>query len=179
MSSWVQGGHLTKLLMFSRCRSCWLKPLAGAHPPIVSMCTYTQQRPSKVCVCVIGEHIIKDMSFLFTTQLAQHKYSKGNAYARSMCKQIVWTSSKCGNTKTPSKVEETMVSISCWRICILLRSRLWKEQVVNILEAIRGEFGKNTYGKMSKSSTTCVQTNHRKEQVFIEFVATQVIFIQK
>jgi hypothetical protein len=60
-----------------------------------------------------------------------------------------------------------------------MRSRLWKEKVVNILEAIRGEFGKNTYGKMSKSSSTCVQTNHRKEQVFIIFVATQIIFIQK
>jgi hypothetical protein len=59
-----------------------------------------------------------------------------------------------------------------------LRSRLWKEQVLNILEAIRGEFGKNTNDKMSKSSSTCVQTNHKKEQVFIEFVATQVIFIQ-
>jgi hypothetical protein len=32
---------------------------------------------------------------------------------------------------------------------------------------------------MSKSSTTCVQTNHRKEQVFIVYVATQIIFIQK
>jgi hypothetical protein len=54
-----------------------------------------------------------------------------------------------------------------------------KEKVVNILEAIRGEFGKNTYGKMSKSSSICVQTNHRKEQVFILFVATQVVFIHK
>jgi hypothetical protein len=72
-----------------------------------------------------------------------------------------------------------MVSISCEKTCILLRSRLWKEQVVNILEAIRGEFGKNTYGKMSKSSSTCAQTNYRKEQVFIILVATQIIFIQK
>jgi hypothetical protein len=54
-----------------------------------------------------------------------------------------------------------------------------KEKVVNILKAIRGEFGKNTYGKMSKSSSTFVQTNHRKEQVFIVFVATQIILIQK
>jgi hypothetical protein len=50
---------------------------------------------------------------------------------------------------------------------------------VNILEAIRGEFGKNTYDKISKSSSTWMQTNHRKEQVFIIFVATQIIFIQK
>jgi hypothetical protein len=35
-----------------------------------------------------------------------------------------------------------MVSISCGRACTLLHARLWKEQVVNILEAIRGEFGK-------------------------------------
>jgi hypothetical protein len=32
---------------------------------------------------------------------------------------------------------------------------------------------------MSKSSSTFVQTNHRKEQVFIVFVATQIILIQK
>jgi hypothetical protein len=51
-----------------------------------------------------------------------------------------------------------------------LHSRLWKEKVVNILEAIRGEFHKNTYDKMPKSSSRCVQTNHRKEQVFIIFV---------
>jgi hypothetical protein len=61
----------------------------------------------------------------------------------------------------------------------IIAPRLWKKQVVNILEAIRGEFGKNTYSKMSKSSSTCVQTNHRKEQVLIMFVATQIIFIQK
>jgi hypothetical protein len=54
-----------------------------------------------------------------------------------------------------------------------------KEKVVNILEAISGEFGKNTYEKMSKSSSICVQTNHRKEQVLIVFVAKQIIFIQK
>jgi hypothetical protein len=47
-----------------------------------------------------------------------------------------------------------------------LRSRLWKEQVVNILKAIRGEFSKNTYGKISKSSSICVQTNHRKKISF-------------
>jgi hypothetical protein len=68
---------------------------------------------------------------------------------------------------------------SLQKTCILLRSRLWKEQVVNILEAIREEFGKNTYDKMSKSSSTCVQTNQKKEEVFIVFVATQIIFIQK
>jgi hypothetical protein len=60
-----------------------------------------------------------------------------------------------------------------------LYSRLRKGKVVNILEAIRGEFGKNTYGKMSKSSSMCVQINHRNKQVFIVFVATQIIFIQK
>jgi hypothetical protein len=32
---------------------------------------------------------------------------------------------------------------------------------------------------MSKSSSTCAQTNHRKEEVFIAFVAKQVIFIKK
>jgi hypothetical protein len=44
-----------------------------------------------------------------------------------------------------------------------LHSRHWKEKVANILEAIGGEFGKKTLGKMSKSSSICVQINHRKE----------------
>jgi hypothetical protein len=61
----------------------------------------------------------------------------------------------------------------------IIALKVLKEKVVNILEAIRGAFGKNIYGKMSKSSLICVQTNHRNEQVFIMFVATQVIFIHK
>jgi hypothetical protein len=42
----------------------------GPHAAIESMCTYTQQRPSKVCVCVIGDHIIKDMSILVNNTIS-------------------------------------------------------------------------------------------------------------
>ena len=52
-----------------------------------------------------------------------------------------------------------------------LRTQLQKEQLFNNFDAIRGEFGKNTCGKMSKALSS-VQTKHVKEQVFFIFVAT-------
>jgi hypothetical protein len=60
-----------------------------------------------------------------------------------------------------------------------LHSKHWKEKFVNILDAIRGEFGKNTSRKMSKISSTCVQTNHRKEKFVLVFVATPSTFFQR
>jgi len=82
--------------------------------------------------------------FLFTTPLAQHKYIKYYAYARSMCMQFVGTSSKCGNSKTTRKCEKTLMYISCGSICAILQSKHRKEKLFNIFDAIREEFGKNT-----------------------------------
>ena len=111
--------------------------------------------------------------FLFTTQLAQHKYIKNNAYARSMCKKSIWTSSKCGNTKTPWKHERTNGVHLNMKMWSPLQSKLLKEKLVNVFDAIGREFGKNTWGRISKTSS-CVQANHHKEQVFIMFVATRI-----
>jgi hypothetical protein len=60
-----------------------------------------------------------------------------------------------------------------------LHSKHRKEKFVNTLDAIRGEFGKNTSRKMSKISSTCVQTNHRKEKFVLVFVATPNTFFQR
>ena len=91
--------------------------------------------------------------FLFTTLLVQCMYSKWNAYARSKCMEIIWTSSKCGNSKTPYNV-------------VVGHSKHWIQISNNIFDARIGGFGKNTQGRMSKETSLCVQTNHWKEKLF-------------
>jgi hypothetical protein len=76
-----------------------------------------------------------------------------------MFKNCVWLSSKCGNSKTP-KFEKTLLSISYRNLFLLLHSKHWKEKFVNIVEAIRGEFGKKkTRENVSKyHQHVCKQT---------------------
>ena len=66
-----------------------------------------------------------------------------------------------------------MMSISLWNKLWLLHSKHGKEKLVDINEAIRGEIGKNTWGKMSKIASS-VQTTRRKEQLFNLVDATRM-----
>src|SRR3954471_16919704 len=75
--------------------------------------------------------------FLFTTRLAQLKYSKRDAYARSKCMEVVAKSSKYGNSKTPYNI-------------LLWHSKQSNRNFINIFDAKLGEVGKNTKGRMSK-----------------------------
>src|SRR3954466_14108170 len=97
--------------------------------------------------------------FLFTTRLAQLKYSKRDRYAWSMCMEVVAISSKCGNSKTPYNI-------------LLWHSKQSNRNFINIFDAKLGEFGKNTKGSISKTKVLCLQTNRMKEQVVLMFVAT-------
>ena len=84
-----------------------------------------------------------------------------NTNARSMCKQLVQTSSKCGNTKSPRKFEKAKIAISFWTIWCSLHWKHRKERFVN-----------HTRWERLLSSPSWVQTKQREEQVFINFVAT-------